>query len=256
MKRIIIVILCITPLFSQAQNGYFIEPIVNPITSTLGSSGFDEKGINAFDFTHEMKSSPEFVVNIGKTFKGTNWSAGLGLSVKNQQHDFNYQNYSIDEGLVTVATNKGFIKQSFIGYRLFSSYQFSEKLACRLTLELADPVKVEKSYSTNTEALSQIELIDGMQSTIFDIEKNETITPSGSPYLYVIPELQVSYNIHKSIDLLAGMKFNLLNGDYMIYNLLIEGQIEDYPEPQVLNDSRIYNEFMSVHIGVKYKFEL
>jgi hypothetical protein len=257
MKRsVFVLLLCIAPFISKAQNGYFIEPIVNPLVLTMGNGGLELGENNTVNMSHEVKNSPEFVLNVGKAFSGTKWSAGVGLSVKSQQHDFEYENYAMEDGALLLEPNSGYIKQSFIGYRLFSSYQFTNKLACRLIVELADPVRVEKSNESNSGTFTSTEFIDGESITVFDVEKNESFSLSGSLYSHVIPEMQISYNVYKSVCVNGGVKFNLLNRDYKMYDLSIEGQTDNMPETHVVNNSSIYSRFTSVYFGLKYNFEL
>lgn len=232
---------------ASAQNQrWFAEAWVLPTVASVGNHGAREYGQGHYDFSIQQRLTQEYGLAIGRRFAAGAYG-GLGVSHKRIRQTFEFTIPSpVNEDRTLMNPQRAYTYE-FLGIRAFGGYAWG-KHAVQLILEINDPFRIQ--ISPDTAFFSNTLVFNDNQGRTTQQTIEERLTPDSNPYSYVISEIRYSYQVHKHIALLGGLKWKW-QGDAVNYRLLISSGPAGEIEPDaILNDIRIHNRFLLVYAGL------
>jgi hypothetical protein len=230
---------------AQTQR-WFTEAWVLPTVASISNHGAREYGQGHYGFSIHQRLTQEYGLAIGRRFAAGAYG-GLGVSHKRFRQAFEFAISSPTDEDRTLMNPQRAYAYDFLGIRAFGGYAWG-KHAVQLILEINDPFRIQITPDTAFFINTLVFNDNQGRATQYTIE--ERLTPDSNPYSYVIPEIRYSYQVHKHIALLGGVKWKW-QGEAVNYRLLISGGPAEQTEPDVvLNDIRIHNRFLLAYAGL------
>lgn len=221
---------------------WFAEAWTLPLLASIGNHGLKDYGSGYYDFSLRRSVTQEYGLLVGRRF-GTNWEAGLGFSQKSLHQRLSYT-LTLDNAVPFFERQLNFY-YSFWGIRAFGGYRWGPH-GLRFTLELNDKYRSYNDFKTPMYTILSQNFTEPSVTT-FEERKGLDRT---SAFAYLIPEITYSFQVHKYVALLGGVKWKFYGktGEDYIMTITRERQQVIGP-PLLLNDIRLYDRFLMLYIG-------
>lgn len=234
--------------YGQEKNNFISRIYFYPLGMHIGNNHIQELGLGVFEFNYRRPYNLELGLKLSrKIFSKYYFEGGLSLKYWNLEFEYIINDPFYEDEIF--AHEKRYIRK-IVTSPYFGLHYNHHKFAISIGLE------------ANVEVTSRSNVISG-QSPIYvffdpssQTSSNLTISENNlflnDFNFFLTPTLTFGYKISQRWSIEVNSKIKPY-GDWPLYHLAIEGKMPDMEDGlYTLNDTRILNEIIFVHIGASY----
>jgi len=257
MRPFIIFLIILQCYFCKAQKVFSVSPYVTYL-APAGQPELVKDGLDYYPFSYQHNPYPEAGLTFDFNFKNDfNW--GFGFSAKHTERQYAWTVYdplNVDE--VFLSRDEVLVR-NMLGLHLGIGYSINNKWRLSGKVELNDPLlKWNNSVSRFSPRSIAYTVSQNGEQTSYNIDLDDIVSPSGSPYDFMYGEFKVSYQVISNLEVFFVVQKNIgLKEDNMVH-LKAKGNNLDFPDgPEVIfNDVRVTSDFFGLGLGLQYRFDI